>query len=87
MPRSDCQEGLAAMTLTSLKEKRIFKAGGVKNTSKNKEVMAFCPGCKALQTVWINGNSLMQTRKFSQIGNRVYHNCNSTQPCQLYHIR
>jgi hypothetical protein len=50
----------------------------------SEEAVAFCPACKALQTVWLNDNRLMPTRKFRQIGNRVYHDCGSNQPCRLY---
>ena len=50
------------------------------------EVMAFCPQCKALQAVWINGNALMPNRKFSQIGSQIYHECGSSRPCRLYNI-
>ena len=48
------------------------------------EVMAFCPQCKTLQAIWLNGNALMPNRKFSQIGDQVYHECGSSQPCRLY---
>jgi hypothetical protein len=48
------------------------------------EAMAFCPLCKTFQTVWINGNRLMPTRKFSQINGQIYHDCGSRRPCRLY---
>ena len=48
------------------------------------EAVAFCPECKALQTVWIDSNTLMPTRKFFQEGNLIYHDCGSSQPCRLY---
>ncbi|MDO8577697.1 MAG: hypothetical protein Q7R50_00755 [Dehalococcoidales bacterium] len=48
------------------------------------EVMAFCPECKVLQAIWINEGTLVPTRKFSQIGSRVYHECGSSRPCRLY---
>jgi hypothetical protein len=46
--------------------------------------MAFCPGCKAFQTVWLDGDRLMSTRRFTQEGSQVYHNCGAEQPCHLY---
>jgi len=49
------------------------------------EVMAFCPQCKAFQTVWIDGDTLTPTRKFVQEGGQIYHDCGSNQPCRLYH--
>ena len=48
------------------------------------EVMAFCPQCKTLQAILINGNTLIPNRKFSQIGSQIYHECGSSQPCRLY---
>jgi hypothetical protein len=48
------------------------------------EVVAFCPVCKALQTVWFTKGRLVPTRKFSQDGDQVYHDCGSKEPCRLY---
>lgn len=70
---------------TLVKNYTAAKVGEGNNTSKTEEVMAYCPRCKALQTVWLNGNGLMPTLKFAQIGNKIYHNCGSTQPCRLYY--
>ena len=51
------------------------------------EVIVHCPGCKALQTVWIEGSRLGSlNRKFHQQGDKVYHECGSEEPCKLYHI-
>ena len=50
------------------------------------EVMAFCPVCKAFQTLWFTKGKLMQIRKFSQHGDKVYHDCGSDEPCRLYRI-
>jgi hypothetical protein len=72
------------MTLTLIKEKRILKIRAGDDSLRTEEVMAFCPRCKALQTVWLQGNIMMPTRKFSQAGGRIYHNCGSSQPCILY---
>ncbi len=72
------------MTLTLLKEKKASRVREGNNSSHTEEVMAFCPRCKALQTVWLNGSTLMPTRKFTQVENQIYHNCGSTQPCRLY---
>jgi hypothetical protein len=47
--------------------------------------MAFCPGCKAFQTVWLQNNRLMSTRRFTQEGSQVFHSCGSELPCQLYY--
>ncbi len=48
------------------------------------EVIAFCPVCKAFETLWFTGGRLTQTRKFSQYGDKVYHDCGSDEPCRLY---
>ena len=75
------------MTLVSVKEKKGSMVGGENNNSQSEEVIAYCPQCKALQTVWLNGNRLMPTVKFVQQNNHVYHNCGATQPCRLYFTR
>ncbi len=49
------------------------------------DVVAFCPRCKALQTIHIEGTALTPTRKFTQVGSRIYHDCGSVQPCRLYY--
>jgi hypothetical protein len=74
-----------SMTLVSEKEIKPFAVKEEPYTGESLEMMAFCPGCKAIQTVWLNGDRLMSTRKFTQLGNHIYHNCGSSQPCRLYH--
>ncbi len=72
------------MTLLSVRE---IRPSGFKRVSfpvEPREMMAFCPGCKAIQTIWLDGDRLMLTRKFTQVGNKIYHNCSSGQPCRLY---
>ena len=48
------------------------------------ELVAFCPGCKTLETLWFNNGWLMQTRKFNQQGKQVFHDCGTPEPCRLY---
>lgn len=50
------------------------------------EVVAFCPGCKTLETLYLNNGLLMQTRKFNQQGEQVFHSCDTPEPCRLYRI-
>lgn len=50
------------------------------------EVMALCPLCKTFETLWFTGSRLVQTRKFIQYGDKVYHDCGSDEPCSLYRI-
>jgi hypothetical protein len=60
-----------------------FRQGRVLNTQ---ELIAFCPKCKAFETLWFTGDGLIQTRKFNQEDTRVYHDCGSNEPCRLYRI-
>lgn len=48
------------------------------------EVIALCPTCKALQPIQLTNDGLMQTRKFTQEGKNIYHDCGSHQPCRLF---
>ena len=50
------------------------------------EVMAFCPGCKALETVSFGRRGMMATRRFTQKDGKVYHHCRSGVPCRLYSL-
>jgi hypothetical protein len=73
------------MVLLVIKEERSSNIQKAKYGIWSGEAMAFCPQCKALQTVWISDDKLMPTRKFFQEGSQVYHDCGSSQPCRLYH--
>ncbi|MFC1976682.1 hypothetical protein ACFLWS_00195 [Chloroflexota bacterium] len=49
------------------------------------ELIVFCPNCSTLETVLFKENRMaVPTRKFSQYGARIYHDCGSSQPCRLY---
>ncbi len=48
------------------------------------EFIIFCPKCKAFETVCLIENMLVPTKKFSQVGARIYHDCGSKEPCCLY---
>lgn len=70
-----------------LADKRENKVSGITKTidgTKAGEAIVFCPRCKALQTVSLAGNMMMPTRKFTQKESQIYHDCGSSQPCQLY---
>jgi hypothetical protein len=56
----------------------------VVNPADFEEVMVVCPGCKAMQSVQISGKRLLPTRKFTQVGPYIYHDCGSKSPCRLY---
>jgi hypothetical protein len=72
------------MVTTLVRSRRISDIHKVRYSLHVQEAMAYCPRCQALQTVWINGDTLMPTRKFYQTGARIYHDCGSSQPCHLY---
>jgi len=51
--------------------------------ASSEELVALCPECKSFETLWFNGNQMIHTRKYVQIGRRVYHDCGSEEPCRL----
>ena len=55
-------------------------------SSRTDEVVAFCPGCKTLETLYLSGGQLTPTRKFNQSDGHIYHDCGSIKPCQLYRL-
>ena len=57
---------------------------GVIANSTIEEVTVLCPECKAFQTVFLIGNQLMRTRKFSQSNGQIFHDCGAKTPCRLY---
>ncbi|MFC1921043.1 hypothetical protein ACFLYQ_04895 [Chloroflexota bacterium] len=48
------------------------------------EVIAVCPGCKAIQNLLLVNGNMLATRKFMQLKNLVYHDCGSNEPCHIY---
>ena len=72
------------MSLLAVKERKPHNIDELAHVTRSGEAVAFCPCCKALQTVWFSGDKLMPTRKFFQKENNIYHDCGSSQPCQVY---
>lgn len=72
---------MRTLTLTEERPSSMLKSVDLRSG----EAVAFCPQCKAFQTVWINDNKLMPTRKFFQEGSLIYHDCGSVQPCRVYY--
>jgi len=72
------------MTLLAVRERRPSKAVAAAHSPRLQEAVVFCPGCKAIQTIWLNGTALMPTRKFTQESDHIYHDCGSTRPCQIF---
>lgn len=54
-----------------------------KGMTSSEELVAFCPECKAFETLWFNRDEMVHTRKYIQKGTRVYHDCGSEEPCRL----
>ena len=71
------------MTLVAVKENEKTAIRGLRGPASD-EVVVFCPGCKAIQTVQLSGKQLIPTRKFNQVGPYIYHDCGSRLPCRLY---
>lgn len=74
------------MPLLTVKEREASNIEELSGVAWSGEAVAFCPQCKALQTIWISDDKLMPTRKFFQVGNHIYHDCGSSQPCRLYRV-
>ena len=51
-----------------------------------REIVAFCPKCKALETLTCGNEGIVPTSKFMQRGTAVYHGCGSEIPCRLYSL-
>ncbi len=51
-----------------------------------REIVAFCPKCKALETLTYGKEGIVPTSKFTQRGTAVYHGCGSEIPCRLYSL-
>ncbi len=51
-----------------------------------REVVAFCPKCKAIETINFSGSEIIPTRRYTQIKGNIYHVCGSTIPCRLYSL-
>jgi hypothetical protein len=66
---------------------RIVKeANGQDISSPLDEVIVICPKCKTLETLWLADGFLVPTRKFTQNGRQVFHDCGSEEPCCFYHF-
>ncbi len=56
----------------------------VKNTSR--EVVAYCPRCKAIETLTCTDEGIVPTSRFTVKAGTVYHACGSDIPCRLYSL-
>jgi hypothetical protein len=70
---------------TSTRKTRV-KALCFINGKASRDVSAFCPKCKALEMLNLNGEELSPTQRFIQRANAIYHTCGSDLPCRLYSL-
>ena len=70
--------------LTQPQKRNSTKGIGYRIATEPNDFMIFCPKCYAFETVSLVKDMLVPTKKFSQIGARIYHDCGSNEPCHLY---
>ena len=76
-----------AVSTASRPATRVLEATALGDLSGEMEATAFCPGCSTFETVWFLNGDLMPTRKFAQVGQRLFHDCGTSRPCWLYRPR
>lgn len=52
----------------------------------SREVTVQCTGCHTQETLIFRGSIMDRTKKFEQVGDEVYHNCNQTK-CIIIKVR
>jgi hypothetical protein len=72
------------MSVSWIKNPPLPKTIIAEDQRLSKEIMVFCPACKSFETIWFTRGTLNSTRKFTQYGSHVYHDCGSNEPCRLY---
>jgi hypothetical protein len=72
------------MSMQLIENQTIPHAVVAEDSRLSNEVMVFCPSCKAFETIWFTRGVLNNTRKFTQYGSHIYHDCGSNGPCRLY---
>jgi hypothetical protein len=72
------------MSASWMQNSRLPKTIIAEDERLSKELMVFCPVCKSFETVWFTMGALNPTRKFTQYGNHIYHDCGSNEPCRLF---
>jgi hypothetical protein len=60
------------------------KALWVVKDQMDREVVAFCPACKAMETITIHGREVALGRRFMLKDGTIFHACGSSLPCRLY---
>jgi hypothetical protein len=72
------------MVSIAVKERRIHRTGKEQEENLSGDFVAFCPGCKAFETISLDNAVLTPTAKYSQKGDRVFHSCGSEKPVRVY---
>jgi len=73
-----------SVVLTQTQKCNSTKEIGHRIATEPNEFMIFCPKCDAFETVCLIDDMLIPTKKFSQVGARIYHDCGSDTSCHLY---
>jgi len=76
-----------AVRMASRRPVRVLETTALDHGVGESEATVFCPGCTAFETVWFLNGELMPTRKFAQVGSRIFHDCGTSRPCWLYRPR
>jgi phage FluMu protein Com len=50
----------------------------------SRDVTVFCPRCKTLETLSLDGEVIAPNRRFTQKASEVYHTCGSDLPCHHF---
>jgi len=53
--------------------------------TRDRQIVAQCPRCLTLETLWFIGDNLVPTSRFYQGSDgKMYHRCGSSEPCHLF---
>jgi hypothetical protein len=74
------------MSTIALSSKPKSRVGYLINYEGPRDVVAFCPGCKSMETISLVGKAIAPTSRFTQRGDAVFHACGSDVPCRLYSL-
>jgi hypothetical protein len=74
-----------SVVLTQPRKCHSTKEIGHRISTVPNEFIIFCPKCGTFETVCLIEDRLVPTKKFSQVGDGIYHDCGSSEPCYLYH--
>ena len=64
----------------------VAKSPPVRLPPPPRDVLAQCPKCKTVETLQVVGDVMTRSRRFSQRGADIYHDCGSEMPCRLHRV-